>query len=338
MSGIDVIIPTFRPGREFEKLIDRLRKQTVVPDNIIIVNTLPRLSKRQDEKGSIINFAPRPEKTDSLSIKGEDGFNINFYNEGEEGKISVFNIRQDEFDHGATRDYGIAMSDAQFIILMNQEALPLDARMIEELVKPFEDKTVACSYGRQFCRRGEDKTQQLLQKCYFPGKPYVKSGADLKRKGMETYFCSNACAAYRRSVYNELGGFGVRTIFNEDIVLGAKIIGAGYKIAYTPYARVRYHKVYDAKQSFQRSFDLGVLSSQYRDLFKAAGTITEETPAVKRTAAKLMKDNNYIMLTRLLVFDVIDAVGYEAGINYEKIPAQLIRKLTLNKEYWRKGL
>lgn len=337
MTGIDVIIPTFRPGRDFEKLIDRLRRQTVVPDNIIIVNTLPRPVRREEKNGSIIDFASIPEKTDSLSIRGEDGFIITFYNDGDNGKVSIYNIRQDEFDHGATRDYGIAMSDAEFIVLMNQDALPLDKRMIEELVRPFEDKTVACSYGRQFCKKGADKTQVLLKKCYFPDKPCIKSGADLKKKGMETYFCSNACAAYRRSIYNELGGFGVRTIFNEDVVLGAKIIGEGYKIAYTPAARVRYHKVYDAKQSFQRSFDLGVLSSQYRDLFKAAGTITEEEPAVKKTAGKLVKENEFIKLSKLLMLDAIETVGYEAGINYEKIPAQLIRKLTLNKEYWRRN-
>ena len=36
---IDVIIPTYHPGNEFSKLIDRLMKQTCPIHQIIIMNT-----------------------------------------------------------------------------------------------------------------------------------------------------------------------------------------------------------------------------------------------------------------------------------------------------------
>lgn len=44
-SVVDVIIPTFRPKNSFGEIIERIKKQTVVPDNIIIINTVPRPAK-----------------------------------------------------------------------------------------------------------------------------------------------------------------------------------------------------------------------------------------------------------------------------------------------------
>ena len=54
----------------------------------------------------------------------------------------------------------------------------------------------------------------------------------LRRLGIKTFFCSNVCAAYRREIYEELGGFVKHTIFNEDMIYAAKAVEAGYAIAY----------------------------------------------------------------------------------------------------------
>ena len=50
--------------------------------------------------------------------------------------------------------------------------------------------------------------------------------------GIKTFFCSNVCAAYRREIYEELGGFVRHTIFNEDMIYAAKAVEAGYSVAY----------------------------------------------------------------------------------------------------------
>ena len=39
MPGIDVIIPTYKPNKEFIRLIEGLQTQTVVPNKIILMNT-----------------------------------------------------------------------------------------------------------------------------------------------------------------------------------------------------------------------------------------------------------------------------------------------------------
>ena len=36
---VDVLIPVYKPDRRFARLLQMLKKQTVVPDRIIIMNT-----------------------------------------------------------------------------------------------------------------------------------------------------------------------------------------------------------------------------------------------------------------------------------------------------------
>ena len=182
-----------------------------------------------------------------------------------------------------------------------------------------------------------DVIEKYAMATNFPKQDRVKSGADLKNLGIRTYFCSNACAMYRRSVYNELGGFDFRTIFNEDMVFGAKIIDNGYKIAYVSKAKVRHYQKYNLKQTLQRNFDQGVLNRQYKELFKITKGGNETSLVLKDAVKYLVKTGNASLVPRVLLMDIIEEVGYDAGYNYEKIPAVFIKKLTMNKEYWRRN-
>lgn len=336
-SVVDVIIPTFRPDSSFEEVIERIKKQTIVPENIIIVNTIPRPVKKNGAKGKVINFGEKQEQESLDYIVCKDGARLYLADKSSKPRITIYNITQDEFDHGATRDYAIAMSDAQYIMLMSQNTLPLDRHLIENLIMPFTDKSIACTYGRQFCGKDADVIEKYAMATNFPKQDRVKSGADLKNLGIRTYFCSNACAMYRRSVYNELGGFDFRTIFNEDMVFGAKIIDNGYKIAYVSKAKVRHYQKYNLKQTLQRNFDQGVLNRQYKELFKITKGGNETSLVLKDAVKYLVKTGNASLVPRVLLMDIIEEVGYDAGYNYEKIPAVFIKKLTMNKEYWRRN-
>lgn len=333
---VDVIIPTFRPDNNFAEIIERIKKQTIVPENIIIVNTIPRPVKKHETKGSVINFGERPEQVSPDYIICKDGERLYLAKKEGKPRVTIYNITQDEFDHGATRDYAIAMSDAQYIMLMSQNTLPLDRHLLENLIMPFTDKSVACTYGRQCYTKDADIIEKYMMAVNFPKNDMVKSGADLKSLGTKTYFCSNACAMYRRSVYDELGGFDFRTIFNEDMVFGAKIIDNGYKIAYVSKAKVRHFQKYNLKQTLQRNFDQGVLNRQYKELFKITKGGNESSLVLRDVVKYLIKTGNASLIPRVLMVDIVEELGYEAGYNYEKIPAVVIKKLTMNKEYWRR--
>ena len=77
---VDVIIPTYKPGKEFEELICRLQKQTYSIHRIIIINTQTGVFPTELES--------------------------------EPYQIEIMHIRPEDFDHGGTRNMGASISYA----------------------------------------------------------------------------------------------------------------------------------------------------------------------------------------------------------------------------------
>lgn len=333
-KSVDVIIPTYRPDKKFEKLIDRLKKQTVKVNNIIILNTVNMDVTYADPKSEIIEFSEGKRYIKFNGIQAADGSMITFEDD-DDTKVSIFNIMKEDFDHGATRDYGAALSDADFIVLMSQYALPMDTKLLENLIKPFEDRVVGATYARQLPKKNASEIEKFTKRYNYPANDKVKSGADIKDMGMHTYDCSNTCAAYRKSIYNEMGGFVVRAIFNEDVVMAAKMINAGYKVVYTANARVRNLDEHTYKERIQRNFDLGVSVRQFRSCFKVTKSSMDSFERISATCRHLIRKNKAYLIPKLFLHETIEWFGYVAGYNYEKIPSMLVKKISSNKDYWK---
>ena len=61
----------------------------------------------------------------------------------------VFYVDKNDYDHGATRGYGASLSEADILMYMTQDAVPVDDYLIENLLEPYKNKEVAASYARQ---------------------------------------------------------------------------------------------------------------------------------------------------------------------------------------------
>ena len=240
--SVDVIVPVYKPNHKFDRLLKMLVKQTNKPNNIIILNTevLPEYSTALIKERIEKNLS-------GILVPGTGEINI-----------EVLSIKKDEFDHGATRHYGASTSNADFMLFMTQDAVPKNEFLIEKLVESFTDTMVAAAYARQLADESAKTTEAYTRIFNYPDKGFVKSKEDIKRLGIKTYFCSNVCAMYRREVYESLGGFVTRTIFNEDMIYAAKAIDANYKIAYVADALVIHSHNYTIEEQFHRNFDLGV--------------------------------------------------------------------------------
>lgn len=89
---VDVLIPVYKPDRRFARLLQMLRKQTVLPNRIIIMNT---------EK----------------SYWNADGYrNI--------PGMEVHHLTKEEFDHGGTRNLAAWYSESDIMIFMTDDASP----------------------------------------------------------------------------------------------------------------------------------------------------------------------------------------------------------------------
>ena len=301
---IDVIIPTYKPGKEFEKLIGRLQKQEYPIHKIIIINT----------------------RTD---IFPEELNRSNY-------KIEITHIEPDQFDHGGTRNMGAGMSDADIVVYMTQDAIPVDEKLIGTFAKIFEENPdIGIAYGRQLPREECNIIERYTRRFNYPEKSLIKTKEDLPRLGIKTFFCSDVCAAYRRNYLLSAGGFEDPTIFNEDMIFAGKRIYAGDKVAYVAEAKVIHSHNYTGRQQFHRNFDLAVSQAQHPEVFEGVPSEGEGIRMVKATAKYLVR-NGYPWKVFMLVYQSgCKYIGYFLGKRYEKLPMWLILKCTSSRKYWK---
>ncbi|MGI6069942.1 MAG: glycosyltransferase family 2 protein [Blautia sp.] len=300
---VDVLIPAYRPGRELEKLLDMLEKQTYAPTHIKIVNT-----------------------EESLWDYGIE--------ERHPG-ICVRHIRKEDFDHGGTRRTMAESSNSDILLFMTQDAVPANEFLVEELVRALSQENVCAAYARQV-PNGECKEAEKYTRLFnYPPKSRVKTKADLPVLGVKTYFCSNVCAAYDKRIYEELGGFVQRTIFNEDMLFASKAIGAGYGIAYAAAAKVYHSHDYTCRQQFHRNFDLGVSQAEYAQVFEGLPSEGEGIRLVKMTAAHLVSAHRWWELPELFFQSAFKYAGYFLGRRFHKLPKGLVKRCTMSPGYWK---
>ena len=114
----DVIIPTYRPGEEFEKLLERLSAQKYPINKILVMNTEKKFWKETWEQ--------------------------------EYPLVEVRHLTKEEFDHGGTRRQAAELSDAEILVFMTQDALPADGELIQNLTGALcSDEQIGAAYARQ---------------------------------------------------------------------------------------------------------------------------------------------------------------------------------------------
>lgn len=318
--SVDVIVPVYKPDSKLECLLKMLVTQTVKPDNIFLLNT-------EMEPGYLTkDVEVRVKKAiQGMVIEGSGQVNIR-----------ILPIKKEEFDHGATRHYGATLSSSDYLLFMTHDAVPKDNNLIEKLLEPFYDPNVSAAYARQIAYPEADLVETYTRIFNYPKNSYTKSKEDLNRLGIKTYFCSNVCAIYKREQYEELEGFVRKTIFNEDMIFAAKLINAGYKVAYASDAVVYHSHNYNAKEQFHRNFDLGVSHREYKQLFEGVSSESEGIKLVKDTISFLWDQKEYVEMIKFLVQCGAKYTGYFMGKNYTILPENMILWCSMNKGYWRK--
>ena len=300
---VDVIIPVYHPGKEFSVLLERLTEQTAVIHRIIAMNT-----------------------------------EENYWNKELEQKyplLEVHHLKKSEFDHGGTRAWAAELSDAEIMVFMTQDAVPADRNLIENLVKALEkEKMIAAAYARQLPNEMCSFAERYTRSFNYPEKSYVRTQRDLSLYGIKTIFCSNGCAAYKKEIYQELGGFVRKTIFNEDMIYAGKLIQMGYGIAYAADAKVIHSHKYSCMQQFHRNFDLGVSQAEHPEIFAGVPSEGEGIKLVKKTINYLIQKRKIWLIPGVILQSGCKYAGYLSGKNYRKLPRKMILWCTMNREYW----
>lgn len=306
-SEADVIIPVYKPTEKLIRLLDQLKHQSCPVGRIILINTEQKYFDQLAKDYDFIKQYPN---------------------------LTVKHITREEFDHGKTRNYGVSLSEAPYFVLMTDDAVPYDEKLIENLLAPFETEKVGVTYARQLPAEGCGVIESYTRSFNYPEASRIKSAEDLDSMGIKTFFASNVCAAYRRSLFDELEGFTNHTIFNEDMIYARKVIDSGNQIVYAAQAKVVHSHNYSGLEQFHRNFDLGVSHAEYPQVFSGLSTESEGIRLVKKTCKYLCSIGKPWLIVKLFWQSGWKYLGYFLGKRYCYLPRKLVKAFSMNKYYW----
>lgn len=300
---VDAVIPAYKPGRDLRELVEKLLDQTVRLGRIIIINTDREFF---DEKEYLI--APA---------------------------VEVVHITRHEFDHAGTRDMGLRMSDADYVLFMTMDAIPKDNYLVEKLLSGFRRAdNIAVSYARQLPKKDCNRIEQITREFNYPAQSRVQTSDDIKELGIKAYFCSDVCAMYDTSIYRSLGGFKAPAIFNEDMVYAAGALDAGYAVSYCADALVYHSHNYTGRQYYRRNFDLGVSQADHPEIFERFNVKGTGMQLVRKSLAQICRMGTPADIIRLVYYSGMKYLGFRKGKNYHKLSLKSCLKHTSDKEYW----
>ena len=300
---MEVVIPTYRPDATLREILERLCSQSLRPRRILVINT-----GREFWDSSL-------EKDFSL--------------------LEVRHIRKADFDHGGTRHQAMKYTRAPFVCFMTQDAIPENDRLLEELRGALESTSrVGAAYARQLPRPDSKSPEREVRLYNYPDDPEVRGKEDMGRYGVKTFFCSNVCAAYRREIYERVGGFPRHTIFNEDMIYVGHMIEEGYQVAYVPTARVFHSHNYSLSQQLARNFDLGVSQREHPEVFAKTPSEGEGLRCVASVFCTLGRRGKVLSILRLVADSAAKYLGYRLGMRYDTLPPGLVEKLSMNPSYF----
>lgn len=306
---VDVIIPTYKPSDTFCLLLQKLQEQTFLIHRVLILNTEEALWEEAVKKYPI-----------EAALK----------------KIphEIYHIRKDEFDHGGTRLFGAEQSSADILLFMTQDAVPANAFLVEELVQGLRDADTAVAYARQLPREDCSVVERYTRQFNYPEQSRKKGMEDIATLGIKTFFCSDVCAAYKRNVFECLGGFETPVIFNEDMFFAAKAIDAGYYVYYAARAEVIHSHNYTMAQQFHRNFDLAVSQQQHPEIFEQVSSEAEGMKLVLGTVKHLIAVGKPHLIFQLGFQCIGKYAGYRMGKHYKRLSRKQILRYTMNQDYW----
>lgn len=266
---ISVIIPTLNAEHEIDGLLIALEHQSIQPVDILIVD-----SASEDKTIELVRQHKR---------------------------VRLLKIDRQDFNHGTTRDMALRESRGDFVCFLTQDAVPVSDDYMERLVAPMlDDSDIALVSGRQLPKADARRFEQLVRGFNYPDWPSVRSKCDLEKLGIKTFFASDVCSAYRRTAYLECGGFEhVNT--NEDMLMAARFIASGLKVAYEPRAEVYHSHNLTPSQQFARNRAVGFFLETHADELMHASEIGEGGRLTKMVSSQLLREGS---LGELVAFGV----------------------------------
>ncbi|WP_379944615.1 glycosyltransferase family 2 protein [Marinobacter sp. LM1] len=303
---IACIVPTFNGRDDLERLLDSMESQTTQFDLLIVD------SSSSDGTGEL---AQRRQLC------------------GEVKELVV--IAGAEFNHGGTRQKMVNdFPDYDVYVFLTQDAYLEDKDAIRNILTPLADSSVGAVCGRQLPHYDANPLAQHARFFNYPPVSRVKSKDDIPVLGIKAAFISNSFAAYRREALQEVGGFPDHVIFAEDMYVAAKMLLAGFKVAYAGDACCRHSHNYTVSEEFRRYFDMGVFHSREPWIRQEFGGAGGEGLKYVKSELEFLGLRRCYLWPGALLRNAVKLIAYKLGQRERKLSVRLKSKIGMYRGYW----
>jgi rhamnosyltransferase len=278
---ISVIIPTLNAGPYIGQLLSKIREQDVGSSEVIIID-----SSSEDETEDIAR----------------------------EFHAKTIVIPSHTFNHGKTRNMAAMEATGDILIFMTQDALPLDHTLFRTLTAPLQTADIAATFGRQIPKTDASPLEIFVRQFNYPDKGMVKGLGDVKQYGIKTFFLSNVCSAFKREAFMSVGMFPDNITANEDMLIAAKLLMNGYRVAYVPEAQVIHSHNLSLSEQFRRYFNIGSSLKKNSWIRKYAQPEGEGMKHVLQQVSFVVKRHEYRWIPYIFLESMTKYLGYRIGL------------------------
>ena len=226
-----IIVPTYNGGELFKTVLQILQNQTTPwKYEIIVLDS---------------------ESTDGTAeyLKSIDG-------------IIYKNIKKEDFNHGATRNYGVEISQGEYIAFITQDAIPTNSYWLYNFVTMLEHfPNAAGAFGKHIAHDDASIFTKRELKQHFDDflnlplsisiKSSIPHGYDEKSWMNMLHFYSDNNSCFRKSVWKEIPYPNVQ--YGEDQLWADAVIKKGYEKLYVPTAIVKHSHDYTPSITYERA-------------------------------------------------------------------------------------
>lgn len=259
MLPVTIVIPTFNAGPGLDAVLDAIDGQA----------------------------SPLPRHVVALDSGSTDGTVERLRRR----KIELVPVPPGRFNHGLTRNEGLARAAGAFAVLLVQDAVPASSGWLDALLEPLQrDPTVAGAFARQRpAPRASLLTRHHLarwvaaQGAARTVGPLTPEALTRMTPGERHAICAfdHVCACVRLSVWRAHPF--TATPIAEDLEWGRRVLLSGYRLAFAPAAEVLHshersvlyelQRTYLVHQRLHALFDLATIPTAADLLRAVAGTL-----------------------------------------------------------------
>jgi rhamnosyltransferase len=278
---ISVIIPTLNASLYIEKLLSILQAQDTKYLELIIIDS--------SSEDNTVDIAKR------FATK-------------------TMVIPRHTFNHARTRNIAAMEAKGDILIFMTQDALPLDNTLLRNLTTPLQISDIAATFGKHIPRSDASPLEIFARQFNYPETGSIKGIDDIKKYGIKTFFFSNVCSAIKKDLFLKVGMFPEDVRANEDMLMAAKLILNGYKVAYIPEAKVIHSHNFSLLQQFRRYYNIGSSLKNNSWILKYTLPEDEGIRIVKEQISFVLKRHDYLWIPYIFLDSVTKYAGYKIGL------------------------